>query len=94
MSFIELVSQLHTPTLLPTVASLLDCGSLVVPASSPGCEAASSRVPFSKHPGYNPSYLLLKSQLSQSSNQVPPCSKIFNSSPFPGDQIQVPQPGI
>lgn len=94
MSFIEQVSQPHTPTSFPTVTSLLDCGSLVVPESSPGCEAASPLVPFSKHPGYNPSYLLLKSQLSQSSNQVPPCSKVFNSSSFPGDQIQAPQPGI
>ena len=89
MSFIQQVPQPYPPPpppLFPMVTSLLDSVSLVVPESSLGCEAASSLVPYSKHPSYNPSSLLLKSQPSQSSSQVFPCSKIFNNSSSPGGQ--------
>ena len=90
MSFIQLVSQ---PYPLPGPPASVPHGDLssgrwqsVVPESSLGCEAASSLVPYSKHPSYNPSSLLLKSQPSQSSSQVLPCSKIFSNSSSPGGQ--------
>ena len=90
MSFIQLVSQPYPPPGPPASVPHGDLSSgrwqSVVPESSLGCEAASSLVPYSKHPSYNPSSLLLKSQPSQSSSQVLPCSKIFSNSSSPGGQ--------